>query len=305
MEVKESERARYWVRVGKLCKAVDASLLGAWSEWSKGYRNGGQCHVKWDSFDPIACDTCSATSMVHNTLLKILNRPGLNFESVFKSAAMRSLRRQMASDGRDVDEATDGERQDAFDNLELNETQFERCMRDLGIILNTQEVRILFTLFDSNGDGLLSRSEFFQFTGLERPETRGEALYMLRDGRYCLWEQCCHITGMKNGYDIVPADSAPDQDEGYEDEANWVPLRLRNGKRKKGWWRVPLPDLHVRLGKLVRRGAASWEDVESAPPAPCGSSQWSLEDRGAAFDELRTMSRGNYEAARQRGKSRW
>ena len=87
--------------------------------------------MKWESFDPIACDTCSATSMVHNTLLKILNRPGLNFETAFNDAATRALRRQMASDGRDIDEATDDERADVYENLELTEKQFGRCMRDL------------------------------------------------------------------------------------------------------------------------------------------------------------------------------
>ena len=298
MEAKQNSRAAYWLNVGKLCKSVDASLLGDWVAWSRGYMSAGECHIKWDQFDPIACDTCSATSMVHNTLLKILNRPGLNFESAFKRAAVRALKKQMASDGRDLDEATETERRDAFEGLELTPRQFDRCMRDLGIVLNSHQTRILFTLFDSNGDGTLSKAEFLQFTGPERPESRGEALYLLRDGRYCLWEQCCHVTGMKNGYDIVPSDEPPEDDS--EDDENWIPLRLRNGKRKKGWWRAPLPDLRARVERMIRKGTANWDDVNADPPTPCHASRWTLEDRASALSELRTMSRQNMRTERQR-----
>jgi hypothetical protein len=51
----------------------------------------------WDSFEPMACDIHSAShSQIRDTFMKLVNRPGLDFKSVFNSFADKMLAKKIA-----------------------------------------------------------------------------------------------------------------------------------------------------------------------------------------------------------------
>jgi len=298
----------HWRFVGEQLKGVDQTLFQEFLEWSRDFKSSSHCKMLWDSLPPTICDTCLPSSAVHKVLLKFLNRPGMNFAEIFDFAVDRQLKKYVLSDGRELSNATPSERKKVEESLELTPKQFRMMMKDAGIGLQANEIRILSTLFDQNGDGKISRKEFLQFTGYDpRPGARGDALKVLRGGGYCCWEACCHVSGLKNAYDVIPADNVnniEDQnDEDYytTDEENnpsknitrSLPLVLRSGNLKEGWRRIPLPDLEKRAQRLVRKGYRERKNFKTQVPKNCQLSKWKNEDRLQALDGLEALADKN------------
>lgn len=307
----------HWRYVGEQLKAVDQTLLSEFINWSAGFKTAAQCKATWESLPPNVCDTCNPSSTVHNVLLKFLNRPGMNFTDIFDFAVEREVRRIMASDGRDPDEATPEEIKKIEDSLELTPRRFQQMMQDAGIPIQAHEVRILTTLFDKDGNNKISRKEFLSFTGYDpRPSARGDAVLKLRNGEFCSWESCCHVTGLTSAYEVRPAPTKQDkagdndeedysQDEAYTTDPDAdelvikdLPLLLRNGKAKQGWIRMPLPDLERRSRRLVRSGDRKPSDFRKPVPSSCELSRWTNQDRMTALDGLDTLSEANREISR-------
>jgi len=283
----------HWRYVGEQLKAVDPTLLANFSEWSSGFKPPGQCKVLWETLSPTICDTCCPSSAVHATLLKFINRPGINYSDIFDFAVDNKLKRLMYSDDRDLSDATEEERLKVQESLELGPKAFQQMMLDAGIVLQAYELRILETLFDQDGNGKISRNEFLRFTGVDpRPAARGEALQILRGGNLCVWEACCHLTGMTNAYDIVPGNVPNDLDD-EETIVGARPLYSRSGMVKEGWTRWPLPDLQKRLRKLIRSGDA--KDLTEGPPSSCETSVWSNKERHVAVEALLSLAAKNRE----------
>ena len=286
-----SEDDSHWRQVAEQLKAVDIGLLPQFVDWSKGFRSPSRCAVLWESLPPTICDTCCVSSYVHKTLLKFLNRQGVNFKSIFDAQVDRHLARQMRNDGRELSEATVEERKEVEASLALSPKGFISMMKDAGIAVNRQEARILTTLFDENGDGKISRKEFLRFTGVrDRPHTRGESLFYLRTGKFCIWEACCHVTGLINAFEVLPTseDESKEEEEDLLQKKNTKPLLLRNGRTKQGWIRLSLPDYIRRKQKLISMGEKTADDFDTAPPRSCQFSTWTEKRRDEALDSLRT-----------------
>ncbi|GBG25712.1 Calmodulin [Hondaea fermentalgiana] len=310
----------HWRYVGEQLKAVDPALFADFVQWSVGFKTAAKCKATWDLLPPNVCDTCNPSSTVHNVLLKFLNRPGIDFAEIFDFAVDREVRRMMASDGREASEATPEEVRKIEDTLELNPKRFRQMMQDAGIAVQPHEVRILTTLFDTDGNDRISRKEFLSFTGHgPRPGARGDALLTLRAGDYCSWEACCHVTGLTSAYDVRPApvgtgnaDDEDDQDayetefsqdEGDQDDdtgnvVKSLPLLLRNGKVKQGWVRTPLPDFERRARRVLRTGDREPADFRKPPPSSCEVSKWSLSERMSALEGLEALAETNREISR-------
>lgn len=285
-----AEDESHWRQVAEQLKAVDTGLLQAFIEWSQGYRSPAQCTLLWESLAPTCCDTCCVSTYVHKTLLKFLNRPGVDFKSIFDREVDRYLAKQMRSDGREVDEATEEERRQAESGLELSPKAFITMMKHAGIAVNRHEARILTSLFDENGDGKISRKEFLRFTGeRERPNNRGDALSYLRAGKLCIWEACCHVTGQINAFEVIPTGASAEskQEEELSERKNTRPVLLRSGKEKPGWLRLPLPDYIRRKQRLISMGEKTLDDFRSTPPKTCAFAAWSDKLRDQALQALR------------------
>jgi hypothetical protein len=72
----------HWRNVAGALKAVDCCLFKDFVSWTRRFKSLAHCRVVWDALPPIACDTCTPSSQVHKTLIRVLNRPGLNFKEV-------------------------------------------------------------------------------------------------------------------------------------------------------------------------------------------------------------------------------
>lgn len=70
-------------------------------------------------------------------------------------------------------------------------------LRQMGIVMNDNEMRALVDAFDANGDGMVTMREFLDFTGPKREKKSGTLLAI---NQRCCWVTSCKITGMAHAY---------------------------------------------------------------------------------------------------------
>lgn len=129
-----------WEDVGKALKAVDRCLYGDWLKWSNKIRGTNESKRLWDSFSPICCDTHGPSNSVRETLLKFIQKKGVNFCRAFE---------MFDKDGGGC----------------LSPKEFKLMMEQLGITLSRNDLRRVFSIFDKDGSGSILKEEFLKFTG--------------------------------------------------------------------------------------------------------------------------------------------
>eukprot|EP00937_MAST-01D_sp_MAST-1D-sp2_P006397 g6397.t1 len=78
----ELKQEQHWAAVGEALKKVDAIVLFAdWCDWSADFKPPGTCRQYWESFAPMGCAVMTG-GPIRDLLLKILNRPGVNWKKV-------------------------------------------------------------------------------------------------------------------------------------------------------------------------------------------------------------------------------
>lgn len=264
-----------WMRVGRALKAVDRTLLNAWTEWSSKVEafTAGECSVAWDSFAPVCCDTHAPSSAVRDTFLKLLHRKGVDWKSGFE-AAKEKKRTKAEIRGEDFDEGSDG----------LTPKEFRHMLEDLGVSVSKTDLRRLVRLFDLNGDGIISGTEFLSFVGKKR-RTLGDLDEALANR--CLWENRCHQCGMAAAFDYIIDTEATESEHGAAAGAG----ERRSSRAVAGvvaqlkYKRVSLPDHEKKARQKYHRGD------DDAPPGSCEESKWGNDKREGGLKVLADLSR--------------
>ncbi|KAJ0404617.1 hypothetical protein ATCC90586_001186 [Pythium insidiosum] len=264
-----------WEQVGRALKAVDRGLLEDWIKWSDGFASATKCRVIWESLPPIACDVHCTSSAMRDVFLKLLHRRGVNYREAFLAHCDKKHRRLVAAGNEDIpEEMTEDEKLAQFASLDRRE--FAVLLRDVGIVLQPEEVQRVTEYFDTDGDQRVSMKEFLAVVGDERDAWShgGDTEVSLR--QVCLWETVCHECGMLHAFQLVLGTTKPGEPRmraelpGHVKRRTWRE-RQRNSARaalSSDLLMVCSPECDMQqLKKLAPKvcAYASWTDEQAAP----------------------------------------
>lgn len=260
--------------VGKALKAVDRTLLDAWVHWSAGFKSAARCRVLWESYAPVACDVHCTSSPVRDVFLKLLHRRGVNYRKAFLAHCEREHKKLLArGDAADdlPDEMTDDTLTERF--ASLNEKEFTKLLRHLGIVLQPEEATRLLEYFDANNDELVSMREFLDVVGEKRrAQCHGDTDILLRN--VCMWETVCHECGMLNAFQLVLGSSS-----GRSRRRAELPGHVKRREQSARFDCDPECDMRALKRKAPTQCAfAAWSD-EHAVPFLKKLELWSAEQR--------------------------
>lgn len=195
-----------------------------------------------------------------------------------------------------------------------------QLLRQLGIVMNETELRVLVDAFDANGDGRVTMSEFLEFAGPKRDRKGGASLSL---SQRCCWETTCRRTGMANAYTICPvkgevADMWSRIDESRRGESKEESLKsdlravyrssevvtLKSGEKRL---RLESAERHrrdlflCRTGLLAEEGKEEYADdyeeadeSEAVPPKKkegCEHAGWAADGRREGLRYLADLTR--------------
>ena len=191
------------ILIGKALKKVDRSLLSEWSAvCSHSNMNFNICTILWDSFTPVSCDVHNtAYSQVRDSFIKLL-RPGIDFKAVFKDVVRKKI---LKLHGTDINTLDESELKQMSEDISLNKNEMIKVLSILGIAMKSGELRVLIDVFDENGDGVITLTEFMNFVGPKRDKRGGSSLSL---NQKCCWSTTCKVTGMPNAYSVSVIDKA-------------------------------------------------------------------------------------------------
>ena len=246
-----------WEAVGAALKAIDRTLFGHFTSWTGSFKSSSKCSILWDSVSPIACDIHATSSAIRDTLLKLLHRKNVNYKDTFLEMVDVKHTRFV-----DMDEAG---KLLKFDALSSND--FGSLLRNLGIILQKEELERIVDCFDKEGNGKISMKEFLNVIA---SQDRGDTALVLKD--LCMWETVCHECGMQNAFQLVTS---------------------QDGCRM----RLELPD-HIKRRKMKGFGCEpilNMKECKDEAPAACEHSMWEQSDKNKALMKLQLWSSSNRE----------
>lgn len=262
-----------WEEVGKALKAIDRTLLDDWVKWSDGFRNASRCRMLWESFAPVACDVHCTSSAIRDVFLKLLHRKGVNYKQAFLDHCERKHKKLLASGEDDLpDEMTEEEQFEHF--ASLNNKEFTKLLRDLGIVLQPEEIQRLLEYFDTNGDQLISMKEFLDVVGEARHvQCHGDTDKLLQ--QVCMWETVCHECGMLNAFQLVIGSAKP----GTSRMRSELPGHIKRREQSARFDCHPECDMReVKSLAPKRCPFSTWTD-EQAVPMLRKLELWSAENR--------------------------
>lgn len=213
------------IEIGELLKKVDRTLFTEWYRWCNSKITEVDTKTKlsanvtasvavaasttepkkalsyqfasalWDYFAPQACDVHSAvSSQVRDTFMKLL-RPGFDYKAAFHQHAEKLWRRQVARTGNEDEE----EKEKMISNIALGRKEMTKLLHNMGISMKKNEINALIDVFDANGDGVVTMSEFLAVMGPMRDKNSG-ALAAIKSK--CCWRTTCKVIGMPNAYAV-------------------------------------------------------------------------------------------------------
>lgn len=239
------------IEVGSLLKKVDRTLFTEWYHWCNGKMEEKDTKMKlsanvtaaaagtvaatapkkavsyqfasamWDYFEPQACDVHSAvSSQVRDTFMKLL-RPGYDYKAAFHQHAEKLWRKKIAST--DGDYENEEEKAKMISNIALNRKDMTNLFHHMGISMKKNEINALIDVFDANGDGVVTMSEFLAVMGPMRDKNSG-ALAAIKSK--CCWRTTCKIIGMPNAFAV----SEPTKEQRLKESAE----RNGGGTERRG-----------------------------------------------------------------------
>ncbi|GLE00684.1 hypothetical protein PINS_up009472 [Pythium insidiosum] len=264
-----------WEQVGRALKAVDRGLLDDWVKWSDGFASATKCRVIWEGLPPIACDVHCTSSAMRDVFLKLLHRRGVNYREAFLAHCDKKHRRLIAAGNEDIPEdMNDDDKITQFASLDRRE--FALLLRDVGIVLQPEEVQRVTEYFDTDGDQRVSMKEFLAVVGDERDAWShgGDTDVLLR--HVCLWETVCHECGMLHAFQLVLGTTKPGEPRmraelpGHVKRRTWRERQRLSGRAtlSSDLLMVCSPECDMQqLKKLAPKVCpyASWTDEQAAP----------------------------------------
>mmetsp|Transcript_28821 Transcript_28821/g.48622 ORF Transcript_28821/g.48622 Transcript_28821/m.48622 type:complete len:1741 (+) Transcript_28821:136-5358(+) len=230
------------IEIGELLKKVDRSLFTEWYHWcnnkvtekdektklsanvaaSAAATSGNStttppkkaisyqfASAMWDYFEPQSCDVHSAvSSQVRDTFMKLL-RPGFDYKAAFHDHAERLWRKRVARTGDENEE----EKEKMISNIALGRKEMTNLLHNMGISMKKNEINALIDVFDANGDGVVTMSEFLSVMGPMRDKNSG-ALAAIKSK--CCWRTTCKVIGMPNAYAVSEPTKEQRMKEGSE-----------------------------------------------------------------------------------------
>lgn len=82
----------------------------------------------------------------------------------------------------------------------LSKKDMEKLLAQMGISMKPVELRTLIDAFDADGDGVITMSEFLDFTGPKRDKKGGTMALIM--SQKCSWVTTCPVTGMANAFSV-------------------------------------------------------------------------------------------------------
>ena len=93
---------------------------------------------------------------VKETFRKLL-RPGIDYQDTFQAFCEKKWSKQ----GRSSSSQSEAINKEAFaSQMALTKKEMESLLRQLGIVMNDSELRLLIDAFDTDGDGVITMAEF-------------------------------------------------------------------------------------------------------------------------------------------------
>ncbi|KAJ0401622.1 hypothetical protein P43SY_006001 [Pythium insidiosum] len=224
---------------------------------------------------PPRMDFSSGKGVVRQKRYALLHRRGVNYREAFLAHCDKKHRRLVAAGNEDIpEEMTEDEKLAQFASLDRRE--FAVLLRDVGIVLQPEEVQRVTEYFDTDGDQRVSMTEFLAVVGDERDAWShgGDTEVSLR--QVCLWETVCHECGMLHAFQLVLGTTKPGEPRmraelpGHVKRRTWRE-RQRNSARaalSSDLLMVCTPECDMQqLKKLAPKvcAYASWTDEQAAP----------------------------------------
>lgn len=149
---------------------------------------------------------------MRDTFLKLL-RPGVDYRETFLEYVEKNVFAKRISrfkddknyyhkeedEQRELDEELESLRKEWLSHTSLSKADMAKLLRQMGIALKETEMRSLVDAFDTNGDGVITISEFLDFTGPKRDKRSGNNAVM---SQRCCWLTTCRVTGMPGAYSV-------------------------------------------------------------------------------------------------------
>lgn len=131
---------------------------------------------------------------VRDAFLKLL-RPGVDFKSTFVEYAEKAIKRRERS----ADDLDESDRKRMVSELALKKIEMKNLFLQLGIVMKECEMRSLIDSFDTNGDGVITLTEFLDFIGPTRNRRGGNSMVL---NQKCCWITTDKTTGMSNAFSV-------------------------------------------------------------------------------------------------------
>lgn len=229
----------HWKDVGQHLKIVDRSLLDEWFDWSKGFGVSYYiCNVLWDSFQPIGDDVHTTYySLARQTLGKVL-RPNLDYQAAANKIVQRKWLRKQTDTDEDFEDISEEELK-PFRNFDRRD--LKAFLRELGIELKHEELRLIVDAFDWNDAGEMPIEDFVEFTGARGPQNQADVRHRLDYKAPPVWESTCKETGLSNAYRVTIAPQ--NADEPTNDQRVTI-IKKKNKEKRR---RVELKERQRRL----------------------------------------------------------
>lgn len=149
---------------------------------------------------------------MRDTFLKLL-RPGVDYRETFLEYVEKNIfakRINRFKDDKDyyhkddeaqqeLDEEMESLRKEWLSHVNLSKEDMAKLLRQMGIAMKETEMRSLIDAFDTNSDGVITISEFLDFTGPKRDKRSGNSVVM---SQRCCWLTTCRTTGMPGAYSV-------------------------------------------------------------------------------------------------------
>ena len=94
----------------------------------------------------------------------------------------------------ELDEEMESMRKEWLSEVSLTKDDMGKLLLQMGISLKETEMRALIDAFDVNCDGVITISEFLDFTGPKRDKRSGNSVVM---SQRCCWLTTCKVTGKR------------------------------------------------------------------------------------------------------------
>ena len=180
----------FFIILGRHLKRIDRTLISEWSQWCDNVFTSSITLILWDFFSPQSCDVhCASYSQVRDSFMKLL-RPGVDYRETFVEFAEKKIInkqieafkdekdyfRQDREEKEELDQQIESLRKESMAKVALSKSEMSTLLLSMGIHMKESELNSLIDAFDSNGDGVVTLTEFIDFIGPKRDRKGGNMI---------------------------------------------------------------------------------------------------------------------------------